>query len=349
MRQRGPAAPTGRRIYMKGAGRQAMLRLGDFRFTSPILNRRRAASLRQFYARATMAVAAWFTRTISADELDAAKEIAGAGGWTWKDVYISHLYGTLFEVHTIDGEFYQGRRILSGQIQALLDSLSSEEGAMLVRTPLGWACLLRGNAGEVMTMDEPTMLPQWKLPAAQSGGSDMLASPPADGVTGDGTGGATVGEVYIGLIDIKVKSLMFGIQPNTNPRTYRALIANLDSAGKLVSVLSLSPTIFTNALNVRQSVLFSFPGEPTLVAGSKYAFCLVRTDSTTSAQAACVACFPGAGAPFPGLPTDIGLMTQTYGDVSQRMYWLSNTTTPANVAKNSSSVGNMWLTVRFTI
>ena len=95
--------------------------------------------------------------------------------WTWKDFIISMMYGRALEVHTADGQVWKGIRIVSEEIQAALDTITTTPGAMLIRTATGWGALVPGPAREVITSNGPSALPDY---APQASGGGGASAPP---------------------------------------------------------------------------------------------------------------------------------------------------------------------------
>lgn len=168
----GPTAPAGRRIYLKGIGGQAAGPFSLPQWRSPPRSVRKTPTFAQLCSQNTLKVAAAFLHEITAFEYDQCKEIAGASGYTWKDQFYAMLYGTGVEFTDVNGVKWQGRRILAAEIQQLLDSISSAEGGILVRTPTGWASLLPSTPGYVLTLPTGgTGIPEWLAPSGGSGPS----------------------------------------------------------------------------------------------------------------------------------------------------------------------------------
>lgn len=172
MAQRAPSAPRGRRFYIKGIGAVADKGNGSFVFKTAPLRRSNTQTQAQVYATGMIQAAAWFTKLATAWEYQTAKDLAGRGGYTWKDMLISQFAGTAVEFTDSTGQLWTGRRILMADIQTLLDSIASAPGSILVRTPGGWAALYIGTPGYVLTIDPTTGLPDWKTPGG--GGSATL-------------------------------------------------------------------------------------------------------------------------------------------------------------------------------
>jgi hypothetical protein len=135
-------------------------------------------------------------KAMTDDEKVAARDIAYASGYTWRDVLARALVGRLI-VWGPD---------LSDDIQVLLDSICTNHGALLIRTVFGWQCLLPSTDDYVLTIDPSTHLPAYLPP--QGGGSSGLFGPvlsatPTQAVTGLTTwaaqGSSSVADTAFGM------------------------------------------------------------------------------------------------------------------------------------------------------
>lgn len=95
----------------------------------------------------------------------------------WRDILMMCAMGTLFRFRLLDGTLLYGGRIMSQEIQNMLDTISNVPGVILGRTGNGWQALLPGPAGWVLT--------------SQGDGSPPLYQP-ASGGGGGGTNGLTL-------------------------------------------------------------------------------------------------------------------------------------------------------------
>lgn len=112
----------------------------------------------------------------------AAGELAAGKPFLPQDFLMASAYGTMVRQWNIGGKVIRSYRIMNSEIQAMLDSISSIEGCMLVRGPDGWAALLPGDDRDVVTFNASTGLPEWQ-PAQGGGGGgggiDLYDPPPA--------------------------------------------------------------------------------------------------------------------------------------------------------------------------
>lgn len=124
---------------------------------------------KQLAARAAFAAAAALIKQKSSDDYQAALGWSVGTGFTWKDLMTMAAYGTLLESSADSGITYRSYALMTDEVQSLLDSITNEPGAMLVRTTDGWRGLAPGIADEVLTWDGPTSLPDWKPIHVESG------------------------------------------------------------------------------------------------------------------------------------------------------------------------------------
>ncbi|HUJ83964.1 MAG TPA: hypothetical protein VLW83_18925 [Candidatus Acidoferrales bacterium] len=164
--------------------------------------------------------------------------MAGASGFTWKDMLISGFFGNAVEFTDSDGVQWTGRRILAADIQALLDSISSTPGSILVRTASTWAALYPGDPNKVLSIDPATGLPNWlAAPSAGGGGADFTRSdafaPPRQAL--NTAIGMTFGNYFARVLWLQAGQIIKSIK--------------FYSTG-VVSTTKLTPAIYAQALGV---------------------------------------------------------------------------------------------------
>jgi hypothetical protein len=92
---------------------------------------------------------------------------------------------------------------------------------------------------------------------------------------------ATKGDLIIPLVDFKVYGL-FALLNEVNTAVYQMSIFHLTAGNVIDAVTAQSATQTAGATATQQTRYFTFASPPTLTAGSRYAWCLTRTDSTTT-------------------------------------------------------------------
>jgi hypothetical protein len=113
-------------------------------------------------------------------EIDAvaARAIAGGSQYTWRDVLGRGIVGRLIEMVPIDEEVAD-----VANIQLLLDEISDQPGAMLMRTDEQWVALVNPSGLTVLTWDTETAMPVWSDGPAGPEGPPGPEGP--EGPTGD--------------------------------------------------------------------------------------------------------------------------------------------------------------------
>ncbi len=150
--------------------------------------------------------------------------------WLTRDFLMSNAYGRAMEAWGEDGNYWLGVRIVSPEIQAMLNSISDQVGAMLFRYAEGWRGFVPTGTtdGQVLTIHGPGTTPTWEDPPpsgvqtvtpgtgidASIVGTDLeiaLANIASKRVLGNATGGAappvaiTVGDVLEMLSSVNGK------------------------------------------------------------------------------------------------------------------------------------------------
>jgi len=347
MANKGATPPAGRRIYSPGIGGTSTPRLGAAVYRSPLLNYRKTPTQRQIYAQKTLAVAAAMMRQMYPWEREVSKEIAGASGYTWKDQFYAMLFGTGLEFTDINGVQYYSRRELALNIQNLLDSISSAAGAILVRTPGGWASLLPGDAGKVLTMNSTTGLPDWVEPEAAPAGSDVYAFPQFNSPSIQGASAATMGQVIVSLTAFTIKSVVAIVKPGSAGKVYKGFVGSIDTSAKLLSVLALAGGSYTSVGANYETFELLFTPNVAVTAGQKIIIGLIRTDGTGSSSVS----FGQSSGPslFPNLPIDTNAMVTNYAQVGKHYYYTSNSLTPTNVTAAGTSSNNLAVGARLLV
>jgi len=109
-------------------------------------------------------VVAWCKQPMSAD-VEVAQSVTKGTGYLPRDLMESACYGLVCIAYTQDGRILYGRRMLTENAQALLDTITTVTGAMLVRTADGWIGLVPAMAGYVLTDNGPGAVPTYQAPA----------------------------------------------------------------------------------------------------------------------------------------------------------------------------------------
>lgn len=78
-----------------------------------------------------------------------------------RDIMEAACYGTIMQATTRDGKRYYGVRLMAVDIQALLDTISSDAGVHLVRNGSEWIALPTGDLNQVLAAQGAGTVPHW--------------------------------------------------------------------------------------------------------------------------------------------------------------------------------------------
>lgn len=120
--------------------------------------------------RALFAQAIAWARQPLASDVAVADEITKGSGYLPRDVIESACFGLVVIARLKSGKIYYGRRMVATDIQASLDSISNQVGAVLYRGPDGWVGLDPGLEEQVLTISTATAMPVWADAAGSGGG-----------------------------------------------------------------------------------------------------------------------------------------------------------------------------------
>jgi len=133
---------------------------------------------RRYWARAAFVKAAELIKSASADDRAGAAALAKNTPFLERDILMMAAFGNLVQFTTPDGVTWIGARMANITAQQYLDSISTVDGSVLVRTSDGWVALLPGTADYVLTMNAGSGLPQWQPSAGSGGGYAPGTLPP---------------------------------------------------------------------------------------------------------------------------------------------------------------------------
>lgn len=86
--------------------------------------------------------------------------------WNWRELLVKSAYGNLYEFVDNEGNFNGNWFVMASEIQLLLDTITDEVGALLVRGAGGWRPLLPGPVDYILKTNGPSQLPSWTPPAS---------------------------------------------------------------------------------------------------------------------------------------------------------------------------------------
>jgi len=141
---------------------------------------------RRAAARAAFIDATQKIKSAAPEMWQAAEEWAKNSPYLARDVLMASAMGTFSEITMADGTTKVSLRVTNRTIQQLLDSIGFQPGTLLARTADEWQALLPGDAGDVLTMDPSTGLPDWAPPSGGGGGGSQLIAQPEIRAIGNG-------------------------------------------------------------------------------------------------------------------------------------------------------------------
>ena len=108
-------------------------------------------------------------------EVETAEAVTRGTGYLPRDLLESAAYGLLMVAIKKDGTIIYGGRMVSQDAQALLDSITQDVGALIVRTAEGWVALDAGaTPGYVLTSVGTGLVPAWEAPTGGGGGGQTI-------------------------------------------------------------------------------------------------------------------------------------------------------------------------------
>lgn len=238
-----------------------------------------------------------------------------------RDILVAAMYGTLVQVTTNKGKVYRGARTLPADIQYLLDQLSDQVGAMLVRGTDAWIGIGTGAATQVLTANGPGLIPNWQDATGGGGSGYQMGAVTATGTTPNTDAYACKATQYCPNVAIDVA----GVWQQTDGipgATYSALIAPIGTNINAPTI-SAAPTIGPITTPSLEPSWFSwmylpFTAPITLQAGTKYAVGSIRQDgSATTSNHVFVAESNGILMAAPGLTAqslNMANLTPAIGD-----------------------------------
>lgn len=181
---------------------------------------------------------AWCCKaSIHAIDYDRIAAEAGSIGTPWlpRDILVSAMYGTLIEIRTKSGQRIVGARTVAADIQALLDQISDQLGAILVRGADEWIGVGTGAPMQVLTANGPGFIPSWQNAAAGGGGIPPFNAAPTFNPEVDSAGAGS--NIYIARFYSPEETFdLNGVATwinSTNASNIQAGIYETDKHGKL--------------------------------------------------------------------------------------------------------------------
>ena len=161
----------------------------------------------------------------SAADRTAAAETARNTPFLERDILMMVACGNLFTATTADGKTLYGWRMANLNIQQLLDSITTTNGAMIIRIAGEWVSLLPGADGYVLTIDPGTHLPVWAVGGGGGGAVDDVTG--TDGIDVS----PTTGHVSVALASVADGTLLANITGSAAPPVPVTVSDLLDTLG----------------------------------------------------------------------------------------------------------------------
>lgn len=177
-----PTTRSGRRIVFRGQIQTRETKYGTIASAWP-RKRGPPPSGQQLWNALEFTYKAKRVTTVDFTSIASAVALTRGSNWTWRDMTISMMTGSLFDFVLPDGTTLVSTFVTQPNGQFILDGISQDLGALLVRFDQGWFGLLPGNLNQVLTITD--LGPAW----AQS---LQVGATGANGPTGaTGSAGAT--------------------------------------------------------------------------------------------------------------------------------------------------------------
>jgi hypothetical protein len=203
----------------------------------------------------------WSTSPVDM-ESTALREMSEGAPWTWRDIYISCMYGKVIEGTMADGSYFGSFRLVAASIQQMLDTITNNVGSLLVRTDAGWVGLDAGATGDVLTSKGLGQAPDWE-PGGGGGGSGWYQPALLMPVDWTGSHGIDTGEMYFAPFYLQTGAIIGGVVTavnSTNATSTLDCALYSDGGGAPSSLLATSETT-TGVAPPLATVTFDTPYE----------------------------------------------------------------------------------------
>lgn len=214
-------------------------------------------------------------KQLCAEEQTSAEELAVNTPFLKRDLLMKAQTGNLYTISADDGLTWIGRSVLEPNAQQLLDSIASDVGSILVRSPLGWLGLKIGDAHQVLTVDGTGDLPEWQDPSSGGGSTpEFQLITPAESSFGENY--ACAGSIIVPAFGITMQKLGM-VMTTVTGGTYRMGIAPYDKSTNEMTGVATYSGIYTEAAGAANKPLIFDLSMP-LTAGQAYIVFINRND-----------------------------------------------------------------------
>nr|CRY95961.1 hypothetical protein [uncultured prokaryote] len=209
--------------------------------------------------------------------------VAGTG-WMLRDVLMSCAYGRFWSGYDNNGTFWQGLLVAKSQIQSLLDSLTTTPFGIITRLTDGWAVLLPGKPGQVLTTQGDATAPDWTDVQGGGGAAGVGIYATIQPSSDDGSHTASNGNIVTPQAAVTMYSAAATIRGNAGGE-YQLGIAPFDpTSGQMtdVPVYCLAQTLATDIDYM--TIGGSFAAPFLMDAGQSYIIFVKRFDGSPTTQ-----------------------------------------------------------------
>lgn len=130
----------------------------------------------RWYQQQEFLYAARWATDVDALDRETAENLTAGSLYIWRDALVSAAYGNFLRITDENGVTWESYRSVAQNAQLILDQVTTEVGAMLVRSDIGWVHVPIGSVGQILTM---AAMPEWQDPASGPGGGGMTVFAPA--------------------------------------------------------------------------------------------------------------------------------------------------------------------------
>lgn len=262
-------------------------------------------SAAQAQAQANFSAVQTYSANPMPSDLAAATELSQGTMKLPRDLLTMAAFGTLIQVTLKDGTTYYSARLVTKQVQVMLDQVTNIPGSIMFRTAEEWVGLAAGPSGDVLTSQGPGNAPAYLPASGGGGGAAALLGLPAGPFTAiDASGTASKAMNFIPGINVEINAV-YMLHDDAYGGTYECRIFNIPGGAtshvlgtevaRTSSVIDAAPHSWANWLRL------PFTTAIPLVANHTYAFVIVRTDGSGTSPVALLyntQTYPPASAPI---------------------------------------------------
>jgi hypothetical protein len=206
-----------------------------------------------------------------------AENISHGTIWNRREILVKAAQGNMMEITLADGSFYGGWFNLAREIQALLDTITDEPGAILVRNSEGWVGLAPGENGYSLTANGPGFPPSWQATATPAPSAQWSTVDCRSVYTG---ANLSIGNDYVPALDLEISTIAARITPEVGA-TYMLTICELSPIDRISVIhqqFDITAEVFAHPL----TAVVPLPVVQVFNAGVRYAVLLSKSNGAPS-------------------------------------------------------------------